>query len=140
MAEGMSSVLFHEIREKRNLAYAVKGDAEISKDYAYNLIYIGTTKENVELVKKIILEEFKKLAREFTEKQLKEVKEQIIGNFHISMEDSQSQMVNLLSYELEGNAKEFYDFEKNISNVKLKDVKNLAKMKKYSFLALLPDK
>lgn len=139
MAEGMASRLFHEIREERNLAYAVKGETEIAKDYAYNLIYVGTTKENVELVKKIILGEFKKLVKEFTERELKEVKEQIIGNFHISMEDSQSQMVNLLSYELDGNAREFYEFEKNISQVKLKDVKNLAKMKKYSFLALLPD-
>lgn len=139
IAEGMSSVLFREIREKRNLAYAVKGETDIARDYAYNLIYIGTTKENVELVKKIILEEFKKISEDFTESELKEVKEQIIGNFHISMEDSQSQMVNLLSYELDGNAREFYDFEKNIAGVKLKDVKNLAKMKKYSFLALLPD-
>jgi predicted Zn-dependent peptidase len=140
IAEGMSSVLFREIREKRNLAYAVKGETEIAKDFAYNLIYVGTTKENVELVKKIILGEFKKLVKEFTEKELKEVKEQVIGNFHISMEDSQSQMVNLLSYELDGNAKEFYEFEKNIQEVKLRDVKNLAKMKNYSFLALLPDK
>jgi predicted Zn-dependent peptidase len=140
IAEGMSSVLFREIREKRNLAYAVKGETEIAKDYAYNLIYVGTTKENVELVKKIILGEFKKLVKEFTERELKEVKEQIIGNFHISMEDSQSQMINLLSYELDGNAKEFYEFEKNIQGVKLRDVKNLAKMKKYSFLALLPEK
>jgi len=139
MAEGMSSRLFHEIREKRNLAYAVKGETEISKDFAYNLVYIGTTKENIEIVKKIILEEFKKIEEGFTESELKEVKEQIIGNFHISMEDSQSQMVNLLSYELDGNAKDFYEFEKNISNVKLKDVKSLANMKKYSFFALIPE-
>jgi len=58
MAGGMSSRLFQEIREKRNLAYAVKGDCDIAKDYAYSLIYVGTTKENVDVVKKLILEEF----------------------------------------------------------------------------------
>ena len=31
MADGMSSRLFSEIREKRNLAYAVKGEANINK-------------------------------------------------------------------------------------------------------------
>jgi predicted Zn-dependent peptidase len=139
MAGGMSSRLFSEIREKRNLAYAVKGDSNITQFFAYNLIYVGTTKKNVELVKKIILEEFKKVADGLTEKELNQVKEQIIGNYHISMEDSQMQLLNLLLHEIDGNAKEFYDFEKNISEVKLKDVKELAKIKNYSFLALVPE-
>ncbi|MFC1710534.1 M16 family metallopeptidase [Nanoarchaeota archaeon] len=138
MAGGMSSRLFSEIREKRNLAYSVKGEANINKDYAYNLIYVGTNKENVSKVKKLILDEFKKVAKGLTEKELKQVKEQLIGNYQISMEDSQVQMVNLLFAEMHGNAKEFYNFGKNISAVKLKDVKNLAKIKKYSSFALVP--
>jgi predicted Zn-dependent peptidase len=138
MAGGMSSRLFSEIREKRNLAYSVKGDSNITKFFAYNTVYVGTIKKNVELVKKIILEEFKKVAKELSEKELKQVKEQLIGNYHISMEESQMQLVNLLLHEIDGNAKEFYDFEKNISEVKLKDVKQLARIKKYSFLALVP--
>ena len=139
MAEGMSSRLFSEIREKRNLAYAVKGDSVITKDFAYNFIYVGTMKENVEQVKKLILEEFEKVAEGLGEKELKEVKEQLIGNFHISMEDSQTQMTNLLFSEAEGNAKDFYDFEKKISEVKLEDVKDLANIKDYSFFALVPE-
>ncbi len=139
MAGGMSSRLFSEIREKRNLAYSVKGDSNINRFFAYNLVYVGTTKKNVELVKKIMLEEFKKVAENLTEKELNQVKEQLIGNYHISMEDSQMQLINLLLYELDGNAKEFYDFEKNISEVKLKDVKELAEIKDYSFFALVPE-
>jgi len=73
------------------------------------------------------------------EKELKQVKEQLIGNYYISMEDSQSQMLNLLLHEIDGNAEEFYEFEKNIKAVKLEDVKKLAKMKKYSFFALVPE-
>jgi len=61
------------------------------------------------------------------------------GNYQISMEDSQNQMVNLLSHEITGKAEDFYDFEKNISEVKLEDVKELAKIKKYSFFALVPE-
>jgi len=141
MAGGMSSRLFSEIREKRNLAYAVKGAANINRDYSYNLIYIGTTKENVEKVKELILKEFEEVSEELEEKELKEVKEQIIGNYNISMEDSQNQMANLLSYEIEGNAKEFYEFEEKIKAVKLEDVKKIAKSAKesYSFFALIPN-
>jgi len=139
MAGGMSSRLFQEIREKRNLAYAIKGESNISKDFAYNLIYVGTKKENIEMVKKIILEEFKKVSKELKKKELSEIKEQIIGNHLISTEDSQNQMISLLLHEKNTNAKELYEFEKNIRKVKLTDVKNLAKMKKYSFFALVPE-
>lgn len=141
MAGGMSSRLFSEIREKRNLAYVVRGDVNIAKDYSYATIYVGTTKENVPLVKKIILEEFKKASKDIDEKELKQVKEQLYGNYQISMEDSQVQMTNLLLHEIEGDASKFYEFQKNISGVKLEDVKRLASEVvegKYSFLALVP--
>jgi predicted Zn-dependent peptidase len=141
MAGGMSSRLFSEIREKRNLAYAVKGETNINQFFAYNVIYVGTTKQNMELVKKLILEEFKKVSKELTEKELNEIKEQLVGNYDISMEDSQTQLINLLLYEIDGDAKKFYDFEKNIRSVKLEDVKKLAseiKEKNYSIMALVP--
>ncbi len=139
MGVGLSSRLHQEIREKRNLAYAVSGDMDSGKDYAYNLVYVGTSKENVELVKELILKEFEKVAKDLGEKELAEIKEQMIGNYQISMEDSQNQMVNLLLSEIDGNAEEFYEFEKNISDVKLEDVKDLAKIKNYSFFALVPE-
>ena len=139
MASGMSSRLFHEIRDKRNLAYSIRGDSNISKFYAYNTIYVGTTKENIESVKKLILNEFEKVSKELTETELKQVKEQLIGNYHLSMEDSQTQLINLLINEIDGDAREFYEFEKNINAVKLNDVKNMARIKKYSFLALVPE-
>jgi predicted Zn-dependent peptidase len=141
MAEGMSSRLFSEIREKRNLAYAVKGGSEINKRFAYNIIYVGTKKENVEIVKKLILEEFQKVAKEINEKELNQIKNQLIGQYDLSMEDSQSQMVNLLTSEIHGNSEEFYKFADNISKVKLSDVKELASEVKegnYSFFALVP--
>jgi len=140
IAEGMSSRLFAEIREKRNLAYAVKGDANINKDFAYNLIYVGTTPEKVEEIKGLILKEFENVGENLEEKELNEIKAQMIGNYYISMEDSQTQMINLLVSEIHGGAENFYKFEENIRNVKLEDVKELAlKVKEgYSFFALVP--
>ncbi len=140
MAVGMSSRLFSEIREKRNLAYAVKGTSDINRDFAYNIIYVGTKKGNTEKIKKIILKEFEKVSKELDASELQQVKEQIIGNHQIALEDSHIQMQNLLVYEVNGNAKRAYEFEKNIKSVELKDVKEIAKipLKKYSFFALLP--
>jgi len=139
MAEGLSSRLLLEIREKRNLAYAVHGGSDLNKKFGYNFIYVGTMKENIEQVKKLILNEFEKVAKGLSEKELNGIKEQLIGQHQISLEDSQTQMANLLFYETEGNAKKFYDFEKKIRNVKLEDVKKLAKLKNYSFFALVPE-
>ncbi|HLC86916.1 MAG TPA: pitrilysin family protein [Candidatus Nanoarchaeia archaeon] len=140
MAGGMSSRLFLEIREKRNLAYAVKGDSNINKDFSYNVIYIGTTKNNAELVKELILKEFEKIAKELGEEELEQVKEQLIGNNQISMEDSQNQMIGLISYEINSKAEDLYNFESNIRKVNLKEVKDLAKqaIKNYSLFALVP--
>ena len=140
MAGGMSSRLFHEIREKRNLAYGVRGSSEINKDFAHNFIYVGTKKENVDKIKKIILEEFEKVSKELSEEELDQIKEESIGNLQISMEDSQEQLMHLLHYELYGDAKMFYNIEKEIRAVKLSDVKKLAAdaVKKHSFFALVP--
>lgn len=142
MGGGMSSILFSEIREKRNLAYSVKADIDSSKNYCYGLFYVGTNKENVEKVREIILEEFKKASENLTEKDLEEVKTQIIGNHLLSMEESQDQMVNLIHHEISDfGAETLYTFDDQIRKVTLEDVKNLAsevKEGKYSFFALVP--
>lgn len=104
MAGGMSSRLFSEIREKRNLAYAVKGFLEGEGKFSYAGIYVGTTPENVDKVRELILEEFDKANNELDEEELESVKEQIIGNYFISMEDSHNVMIDLLMNEIKGNA------------------------------------
>ncbi|MBI2629422.1 insulinase family protein [Candidatus Pacearchaeota archaeon] len=139
MAGGMSSRLFSEIREKRNMAYAIKGDTASEGNYAYNQIYVGTTRENVEKVKKLILEEFEKVSKELKEDELKQVKEQIIGNYLISLEDSHNILLMLLTSEIEGDAMKMEKIVDNVKAVTLSDVKKLAKIKDYSFFALIPE-
>jgi len=141
MADGMSSRLFAEIREKRNLAYAIKGNFEKGKTFSHNLIYVGTTAENVKKVKSLILEEFLKVSQTLTEIELKEIKEQLISQNELSMENSQSQLFNLIGYESTGVATDFYDYKKNVLSVSLKEVKELAKLasKEFSFFALIPE-
>ena len=139
IAGGMSSRLFSEIREKRNLAYAIKGFSEGERDYAYNMIYAGTMPQNVQKVKELILEEFKKVSDGLNESELNQVKEQIIGNYLISQEDSHNVLAELLFNEIRGDAFGSEKFVDKIRAVKLKDVRELAKIKEYSFFALVPE-
>ncbi|MAG07255.1 hypothetical protein CMI46_00370 [Candidatus Pacearchaeota archaeon] len=139
MGGGMSSRLFSEIREKRNLAYAVKGFVETERDYCYSGIYVGTMPENVDKVKDLILKEFEKVVSELDEDEVEQVKEQIIGNHLISQEDSHNVLLDLLISEIRGNAEDAEEFVEKIKAVKLEDVKGLAKIGDYSFFALVPE-
>lgn len=137
MAGGMSSRLFQEIREKRNLAYVIRSSCNCDKDFGYDAVYVGTKKENIGRVRRLILDEFKKI-KDLREKELNDAKEQLMGNNKISNEDSQGQMLELLYSEIFGNARESYEYGKNIKKVKLSDVKKLANFKNYSIFALVP--
>ncbi len=138
LAGGMSAKLFLEIREKRGLAYSVSGNIVSEKNYGYYVIYVGTTKEALPEVKKLILEGFDKVSK-MSEKELEEAKERLIGLRQVSSEESADVMNYLLSTELyEGNADKYYEYEKKIREVKLEDVKRIAKISNYSSAAIVP--
>jgi len=139
LADGMSSRLFLEIREKRGLVYSIKSSIIAEKGYSYYLIYAGTTRESVNDVRKIILEEFSKIS-EMKEKDLKEAKERVIGLKKVESEESSGVMNTLLFCELSAGAEEYYKYDDKIRDVKLEDVKKLAKelVKEYSVAMVLP--
>lgn len=134
---GMSSKLFTEVREKRGLAYAVKCDVDLAKNYGYLLIYIGTDKEKVDEVIKICIEEFRKM-ESISEKELADGKMQVIGNYDVSCEDSENVALNLISEEIEECAEDYYKFEENINKVTLDEIKELSKIRDYAYFALVP--
>jgi predicted Zn-dependent peptidase len=137
LTSGMSSKLFLDIREKRGLAYAVKGELAAEKDYAFYAIYVGTQKRAVKEVEKIIVKGFKS-AQNLTQKELEELKEKLIGLKKVASEDSEYTSRELLFSELRGDASEYYKYEDKINSVKLADVKKVAKIKKYSTATLIP--
>jgi predicted Zn-dependent peptidase len=139
MAGGMSSRLFSEIREKRNLAYAVKGFMESEKDFSFSGVYIGTTPDKVKEVKNLIIEEFQKLKDNLKTEEVELVKEQIIGNKVLSEEDSHNIMLDLLFSEIRNNACDSEKFLSRIKSVRVSDVKKVADFKKHSFFALIPE-
>lgn len=138
LGSGMSSRLFQEVREKKGLCYAIKSNLEQSKDYAYEMIYSGTTKDKVSEIRKIILKEIKKLG-DLKKSDFEEVKERLIGLRQISKEKSDLTMIELLQEEIGGDAENYYKYEENINKVKLKDVQDLSKLKGHSFVALVPE-
>ncbi|MFH1803215.1 MAG: pitrilysin family protein [archaeon] len=137
LAKGMSSKLFLEIREERGLAYTVKGSLNTEKNYSYYSIYVGTRKEALPEVKKLILKGFRDVSK-MTEKDLMEAKEMLVGLRKVSMEESSDVMNELMFHELLGKAEDYYDYEKKVRAVTLAGVKKAANFGKYSTAAIVP--
>jgi predicted Zn-dependent peptidase len=139
LASGMSSKLFLEIREKRGLAYAVKSSIDAEENYCMYQIYVGTTKEAFDEVKKLVFEGFDKI-EEMTEKDLEESKEMLIGLREVGSEESINTMTSLLFSEMSVGAEEYYKNEEKIGKVTLGQVKELARKlkEKHSLAAVLP--
>ena len=138
LANGMSSKLFLTIREERGLAYSVKSSINSEKNYAYYTIYVGTTKEAVPEVKKLILQGFSDIEK-MTEEELEESKERLIGLKKVSSEESSDVMNALMHSEITGKAEEYYEYEDKIKTITLKDVKALAKITNYSTASIVPE-
>jgi predicted Zn-dependent peptidase len=137
LGQGMSSKLFSEVREKRGLVYGVKSELDLGKNYGYMIIWAGTDPEKVKQVIKISLEEFGKMGK-ITEAELDAAKIQVIGNRHVESEGSNDTAVNLIMEEASGKAEDYYEYEKNINAVSLKDIQELAKISEYASFSLEP--
>ncbi len=135
---GMSSRLFQEIREKRGLAYAVRGDLDFGREYGYCSVYVGTVKEKIKEIKEIILKEIKNL-KNLDKRDFNECKEQLIGLSNVAREDSTQTLISVMLEEVVESAEEFYKYEDRINNVKLEGVKKLAKIKAFSTFSLIPE-
>ena len=119
------------------MCYAVKSNLEQSRSYSYELIYVGTTKDKIQEVKELILKEIKKL-KVLKQSDLSEAKERLIGLRDISKEKCDSTMIDLLQEEIGGDAGNYYSYEKDISKVKLNDVRELSQLNGFSFAGLIP--
>ncbi len=126
-----------EIREKRGLAYAVKSVIDAEKEHSHYLVYAGTTKEKVDEVKKIIIEEFRNVEK-MSEKDLEEAKERVIGLKRVNSEESSGVITELMMEELNGDAENYYKHEQKIREVTLEQVKKLARIKGFSSAAIVP--
>jgi predicted Zn-dependent peptidase len=137
LGNGMASKLFLTIREDRGLAYTVKSSITSEKEYSYYSIYVGTTKEAIPEVEKLILKGFKSV-EEITEKQIEESKNRLVGLKKVSSEESSEVMNELIFAELAGSAEDYYKYESEIRKVTKSQVIKMAKIKEFSTAAIIP--
>jgi predicted Zn-dependent peptidase len=137
LGSGMSSRLFTEVRDKRGLVYTVHSECDFGAKYGYMMIYFGTSKKNLEVAKKVCIEEFNKV-RSLTQQELSDIKEQLVGNLRLNAEASEETANALVHEEVRGRAEEHYEYEQKIRAVDLKDVQNLTKNKKFVSAILSP--
>lgn len=89
----MSSRLFQDIREKQGLAYAVFSYHSSFLDNGLLTIYAGTGNKQLPLLRETINKTIDTLITEgLTDKELKNSKEQLKGNFMLSLESTNSRM------------------------------------------------
>ncbi|MEZ5175953.1 MAG: pitrilysin family protein [Acidimicrobiia bacterium] len=100
---GMSSRLFHEIRERRGLAYAVNGFRMPFADAGAAAIYVGTTPFQAPEVLRIIRSEIEQLVEEgLTDEELERAKGHAKGALALGLEDPLSRMNRIGRTELTG--------------------------------------
>lgn len=127
---GMSSRLFTEIRERRGLAYYVRGEIGDYTDKGYFAVRAGIRNEAAEEAVKVILAELEKTTRpgEIKEVELSKAKEYLKGRIALGLEDTHAVADFYGDQELfEGDLKSIDDIIKKIDEVTIEDVVGLAK-------------
>jgi predicted Zn-dependent peptidase len=100
---GMSSRLFHEIRETRGLAYAVHSFRLPFAETGASAVYVGTTPSQTEQVLKIIREQLDLILESgISDEELERAKGHVKGSLAIGLEDANSRMNRLGRTELIG--------------------------------------
>lgn len=90
---GMSSRLFHEVREKRGLAYYVRAHSDEYMDCGSLVAMAGVDPKRALEAVEVIMEEFRKVSTgkaEITKEELAKAKEYLKGHLVLELEDSRS--------------------------------------------------
>ena len=124
----MSSRLFQEIREKRGLAYAVHSYLVSFYDTGMMGIYFGADGEKLNEITGLVFKEMHRLKEEpLAEDELRAAKEQIKGNFLLSMESTDNRMMKLAKNEIYfGRNISAEETVRKIDAISAEDVRELA--------------
>jgi len=127
---GMSSRLFHEVREKRGLAYYVRTASENYMDCGHLTTYIGSDPKRIDHAIKVVVDEYKKVQKkgQITEEELKKAKEFVKGHFVLELEDTRSVAVFYGStWILEKKLENPSEVIAKIDRIRLSDIMRVAK-------------
>ena len=129
LSSGMSSRLFHKLREELGICYYVRAHISPSTDHGEFGVSSGVDPKRIDHAVKAIMDEFRKLKTELVPlEELKKVQTSLVSKIRMSLETSSS----VLDYF--ANRSIFYrdlkdpkQIEKDILSIKSKDIQNLAK-------------
>ncbi len=114
---GMSSRLFQKIREEYGLAYSVFSFNDLFFDSGLFGVYVETDKEKINQSVELIEHEFSALVRDkISNDELRKIKQQLIGSFVLSLENTATRMSRLAKMEMYLNY--INSFETVINNIK----------------------
>src|SRR5579871_4827627 len=131
LGAGMSSRLFHEIREKRGLAYYVRTTSDHYLDCGSLVTLAGVDPKRIEEAVEVTLAEYKKVAdgkADITPEELKKAKELLKGHLVLELEDSRSVASFYASQELlEKQIDNPTDVMQRIDSVTMEDIYRVGK-------------
>jgi predicted Zn-dependent peptidase len=120
-SKGLSGRINEEIRVKRGLAYSVGTVNESKKDYGFIAIHLNCGRKNLELCKKLILNEIRNLDT-LGGHELKAAKDYIIGKMIIEEENAEKRAEELAFWQFINSAKLAYEYKNKIRRVRKRDV------------------
>lgn len=128
LGSGMSSRLFRNVREQEGLAYQLGSSFSPKATKGVFFIYIGTNPASLEHAKEKMLAEVERMKMEFvSDKELKEAKDKIIGNYIISLETNLQKASTIGWFEASQRGYEFNDnYAKLINSVTASDIVSVA--------------
>ncbi len=127
LSGGMSSRLFTEVRDKRNLCYTVYSTFDRTVERGAFKIYTATSPENEQAAYNAIMEVLRDIQKNgITEDELKTAKAYINGMYKIGMQDYMGRADSYVAYEILGLGFENVEkFPENINAVTVDGVKEV---------------
>lgn len=129
MGGGMSSRLFHEVREKRGLAYYVRTSSDNYTDVGTLVTSAGVDPQRVDEALKVIIEQYGLMQKpgNITEAELTRAKELLKGHFVLGIEDTEAVSDFFARQEiLERKIETPDEVLKNVSAVTMADINRVA--------------
>ncbi|MBE7712190.1 MAG: insulinase family protein [Cyanobacteria bacterium SIG26] len=128
LGTGMSSRLFKNLRDQQGLAY------QLGSGYSPNvlrgsfMLYIGTNPNTLDVAKEGLFKEINRLKTEYVgDKELKDAKEKLLGNYVIGLETNLDKATTIAWYETSTKGYEFKDrYEELINSVTDSDIIEVA--------------
>lgn len=127
---GMSSRLFHEVREKRGLAYYARAYSENYKGVGYLAAFAGVDKTRMKEAIEVVRDELLKVCDdgEITEVELTKAKEYMKGHFVLDLEDTRSVAIHYAAdLILKGEMQNPEEIMKEVDEVTLEEVRAAAR-------------